>query len=243
MAAPARNEPPETRTRPPALHRRPLGQRKRGRPARISREAIIENAMEILVTTYVDDFMVKTVAEQLGTVPMAIYNYFASREELLEAVADEVCLAFRPPKPKADWRATLLDWLWALKRHADRHPVIHNVIGIDGHVSAGWFRIVAPVVKLLADIGLREKQLALTVYLFVSRAVAMIRVEAAGRGGTAPRSRAHLGRLRPDEQRLIVSLGPPMAALTEKEILDTIFRQLIGSVEQQLSATCPVTHP
>jgi len=243
MAAPARNEPPEIPVTPPAPRLRPLGQRKRGRPARISREAIIATSMGILTTTDVDDFMVKTVAERLGTVPMAIYNYFASREELLEAVADEVCLAFRPPKQKEDWRETLLAWLWALKRHADRHPVIHNVIGIDGHVSAGWFRIVAPIVKLLADIGLREKKLALTVYLFVSRAVAMIRVEAAGRSGTTPRSFAHLGRLKPDEQRLIVSLGPPMAALTEKQILDTISRQLIGSVEQQLSAADPVTHP
>src|SRR5690606_1732431 len=96
------------RAKPPTLRRRPLGQRKRGRPARISREAIIDKSMEILTTTYVDDFMVKTVAEQLGTVPMALYNYFASREELLEAVAGDVCLACKPPKPQGDWRETLL---------------------------------------------------------------------------------------------------------------------------------------
>src|SRR5690606_17332012 len=187
------------RAKPPTLRRRPLGQRKRGRPARISREAVTDMSMAIRTTTYVDDFMVKTVAEQLGTVPMAIYNYFASREELLEAVADEVCLAFKPPKPKGDWRETLLAWLWALKRHADRHPVIHNVIGIDGHISAGWFRIVAPIVKLLSEIGLRDKKLALASYLFMSGAASMIYVEAASPATRKSMSFAHFERLSPSE--------------------------------------------
>lgn len=190
--------------------------------------------MEILETTYVDDFMVKTVAEGLGTVPMAIYNYFESREALLEAVADEVCLAFKPPKPKDDWRATLRDWLWALKRHADRHPVIHNVIGIDGHISAGWFRIVAPIVKLLADIGLREKKLALASYLFMSGAASMIYIEAVSAATRKSMSFAHFERLSPDEQRTMVAHGHYVAELTEKDVLDAGFAQLIKGIEQFL---------
>lgn len=222
------------RVKPPTLPRRPLGQRKRGRPARISREAIIKQSMEILTTTYVDDFMVKTVAEQLGTVPMAIYNYFASREALLEAVADEVCLSFKPPRPKADWRETLLAWLWALKRHADRHPVIHNVIGIDGHISAGWFRIVAPIVKLLSDVGLREKKLALASYLFMSGAASMIYIEAASAATRKSMSFAHFERLNPDEQQTMIEHGHFVAGLTEKDVLDAGFAQLINGIEQLL---------
>lgn len=187
--------------------------------------------MEILETTYVDDFMVKTVAERLGTVPMAIYNYFESREALLEGVADEVCLAFKPPKPKEEWRETLLAWLWALKRHADRHPVIHNVIGIDGHISAGWFRIVAPIVKLLSDIGLREKKLALASYLFMSGAASMIYIEAVSAATRKSMSFAHFERLSPVEQQTMVAHGHYVAELTEKDVLDAGFAQLIKGIE------------
>lgn len=223
-----------TRVKPPTLPRPLLRQRKRGRPARISREAIIKQSMEILATTYVDDFMVKAVAEQLGTGPMAIYNYFASREALLEAVADEVCLGFKPPKPKADWRETLVAWLWALKRHADRYPVIHNIIGIDGRISAGWFRIAAPIVKLLSDIGLREKKLALASYLFMSNAASLIYIEASNADTRKAMSFAHFERLSSDEQQLMIAHGGHVARLTEKDVLDAGFAQLIRGIEQFL---------
>ncbi|HSB97132.1 MAG TPA: TetR/AcrR family transcriptional regulator [Spongiibacteraceae bacterium] len=205
-----------------------------GRPARISREAIIQKSMELLADIDVDDFMLKTVAEELGTVSMAIYNYFASREELLEAVADEVALLFKMPKPKPNqtWQENLLAWLWAFKKHAERYPVIYNVMNIEGHTTAGWFRVTAPVVKIMHDMGLRDKALAHASYLFCSSSTSLMYVESVSALYRKPKAFTHFERLSSEEQLMMMELQPHMAAITKKEVYDAIFDQVVRGVER-----------
>jgi AcrR family transcriptional regulator len=226
---------PAGTAKPKAAKAATPAKRKPGRPARITREDIIAKTMEMLATCDVDDFKIKTLAEELKTVSMAIYNYFSSREELLEVVADEVCLLFKLPKVKAGdtWQERLLAWLWAFKKHADRYPVIHNVINIEGHTASGWFRVTAPVTQTLYDIGFRDKKLALASYIFVCSAVSMIRIESTSAVLRKPAAFTHFERLELEEQQLMMSLRPHMASITEKEVLNTFFAQLISGIEAQ----------
>jgi AcrR family transcriptional regulator len=231
---PKKKSPLDAVAAPKPARRKSMVKRSPGRPARISREAIIEKSMELLANIDVDDFMLKTVAEELGTVSMAIYNYFASREELLEAVADEVCLLFKMPKPKPDqtWQENLLAWLWAFKKHAERHPVIYNVMNIEGHTAAGWFRLTAPVVKIMYDMGLRDKALAHASYLFCSSSTSLMYVESVSAVYRKPMAFTHFERLSVEEQQMMVALRPHMAALTKKEIYEALFDQVIRGVER-----------
>lgn len=227
---------PATRSKTKAAAKAVSAKRKPGRPARLTREDIIAKTMEMLATCDVEDFKIKTLAEELNTVSMAIYNYFSSREELLEVVADEVCLLFKLPKTKPGdtWQERLLAWLWAFKKHAGRYPVIHNVINIEGHMAAGWFRVTTPVTQILHEIGLRDKRLALASYIFVCSAVSMIRIESTSAVLRKPAAFIHFERLSLDEQQLMMSIRPHMANITEKEVLDTFFAQLIHGVEAYL---------
>jgi AcrR family transcriptional regulator len=231
---PKKKSPPAAKEAPKPARRKSMVKRSPGRPARISREAIIEKSMELLSSIDVDDFMLKTVAEELGTVSMAIYNYFASREELLEAVADEVCLLFKMPKPKPNqtWQENLLAWLWAFKKHAERYPVIYNVMNIEGHTTAGWFRVSAPVVKIMHDMGLRDKALALASYLFCSSSTTLMYVESISAVFRKPMAFTHFERLSAEEQQMMMALRPHMAGITKKEIYDALFSQVIKGVEQ-----------
>jgi len=224
---------PASGAKPKSAVAKAPAKRKPGRPARITREAIIQKTMEMLATCDVDDFMIKSLADELKTVSMAIYNYFSSREELLEVVADEVCLLFKQPKAKPDdtWRERLLAWLWAFKKHADRYPVIHNVINIEGHTAAGWFRVTAPVTQTLYDAGLRDKKLALASYLFVCNAVSMIGIESTSAVLRKPAAFTHFERLDLEEQQLMMSIRPHMAGLTEKDVYNAFFEQLLRGVE------------
>jgi AcrR family transcriptional regulator len=232
---PAKKTPART-VKPKAAASAAAAKRKPGRPARLTREDIIAKTMEMLATCDVDDFKIKTLAEEMKTVSMAIYNYFSSREELLEVVADEVCLLFKLPKTKPGdtWQERLLAWLWAFKKHADRYPVIHNVINIEGHMAAGWFRVTTPVTQILHEIGLRDKKLALVSYLFVCSAVSMIGIESTSAVLRKPAAFTHFERLSLEEQQLMMSIRPHMATITEKEVLDTFFAQLIHGVEAYL---------
>lgn len=179
--------------------------------------------------------MVKTVAQELGTASMAIYNYFGSREELLIAVADEVCLLFKPPKPQDTWQETLLAWLWAVKKHADHYPVMLSIIGVNGHTSAGWLKITAPVTELMHDqLGLTKKSLALASYLFASTAAAMIHavsVSAEYRKPEALPKPEELNGLGLESSQLMLLKMKALSSLKQKEIFDTLFAQLIKGIE------------
>lgn len=227
--SPPRTSKSPTGTKPPVVRRRP------GRPARISREAIIQKSLEILATTPIEDFMVKTVAQELGTASMAIYNYFDSREDLLVAVADEVCLLFKAPKRQETWQDTLLAWLWALKKHADRYPVMLSIIGVNGHTSAGWLKITAPITELMHDqLGLSKKSLALASYLFASTAAAMIHVVSASEDYRKPEALPKpddLNELGLEDSQLTLLKMKTLSSLKQKEIFDTLFAQLIKGIE------------
>lgn len=176
--------------------------------------------------------MIKTLAKALGTTSMAIYNYFDSRNALLEAVCDEICELFEAPGPRRTWQETLRAWLWALKEHADQYPVMPRVIGINGHTSTGWLKITVPVTLLLHDaLGLSEKRLALASYVFVSGAITMINMVAQSgeymqTGVYLPLDDMHL-----DEKREEIIRKLPIGALEEREIFSAVFEQLINGVE------------
>lgn len=206
--------------------------RKPGRPARISRELIIEKSLAILATTPVEDFMIKTVAHELGTASMAIYNYFGSRDEILVAVADEVCLMFKAPKPRSDWRESLRAWLVALRKHADRYPFMPSIVGVNSHTSVGWLKITTPVMVLMHDhLGLRGKSLALASSLFVTTAVTMIHTLQFSVSYRKPEVFPKLEDIGLNEQESEVFKHVPLIKLKEKEMFDALFEQLIRGVD------------
>ena len=67
----------------------------------------------------------RAVAARLNAVPMALYNHFATKEELVAALLDRVLGRFEPPPPTEDWvedlrafarahRALLTHHAWAV---------------------------------------------------------------------------------------------------------------------------------
>jgi len=209
--------------------------RLRGRPARISRDEILGTALRILANTHIDDFMIKTVAAELGTGSMAIYNYFASREELLKAAADEVCNRFEAPRPGADWRRTLLSWLWTIKSHADTYPLMPFIIGFQGTRSPGWIRMTAPVTVLMyKELGLRGKSLALATYLFGVAASTMIYAISEHHERGIADTREQLGNVELDAESLQILRQTPLHKLGKDEVLDALFAQFLGSIESLL---------
>ncbi len=176
--------------------------------------------------------MIKSLALELGTTSMAIYNYFNSRDDLLEAVSDAICELFEAPGPGETWQETLRAWLWALKGHADRYPVMPRVVGINGHTSTGWLKITVPVTLLInAELGLNGKQLALASYVFVSGAITMINM--VSHSGEYRQSRVilPLEDMSLDAKQRDIIRKLPIGDLKEDEIFEVVFDQLIDGLE------------
>jgi hypothetical protein len=211
-----------------------------GRPPRLSRDAILQKSIELLEQCPypIEGFTLARVAEELDTVSMALYNYFPSREALLSAVADHICMQFKmpPPTPDQRWQETLRTWLWNFKKHAERYPVIFKVMGVDGQMSAGWLRISMTVGKTLHTQGMRGKELAMHSWLFCSNAVALVLYELTQNTFRSPISLSHLEELEPHEQDFFLMLRPHHVQISSGELLEEGFNQLITILELRLNA-------
>jgi len=206
-----------------------------GRPARLSRQVVLEKSIELLDKGSVDTFALAKVARELDTVSMALYNYFPSRADLLKAVADHISLQFKMPRanPNWTWQEKLRAWLWAFKKHAERYPVIFKVMGIDGQTSAGWLRVTMTVGKTLQEQGMEGRALAVNTWLFCSNAVALVMAELMA-DFRAPFALAHLDELDPHEQNFLFMLRQHHAEISSKDILEEGFNQLIRNLEFEL---------
>ncbi|MCB1843739.1 MAG: TetR/AcrR family transcriptional regulator [Halioglobus sp.] len=207
-----------------------------GRPPRLSRDMVLDTSIGLLERYSVEQFTMARVAKALNTVSMALYNYFPSRDALLAAIADHICMQFTMPKPKRTqtWQDTLWQWLWALKKHTDDYPVIVEVMGAEGRYSAGWLRITLTVSRTLYEQGLRGHDLALHAWMFCSNALATIVFEREGSAWRSPISLTELDQLDPDEQDFLIMLRKHHVQLSSEEILDLAFHQLIDNLERAL---------
>ena len=208
-----------------------------GRPARLSREMILEKSVALLAEHSIEGFTLARVADALDTVSMALYNYFPSREALLNAVADHICKQFRMPKAKAgqSWQDTLRAWLWAVKKHAEKNPVIFKVMGVDGRTSAGWLSITYTVGRTLHEQGLRGRELAATVWLFCSQAIGLLLSEYGQGSFRSSLSLSQLEQLGPEQQEFFLQLRNYHVPLTAEELLEEGFNDLIANLERKIA--------
>lgn len=224
--------------------RKPRRATSAGRPARLSKQLVLQKSIELLdeYPYPMDGFTLARVAEELDTVSMALYNYFPSRDALLSAVADHVCMQFKMPKakPGQTWQETLESWLWTFKSHAERYPVIFKVMGFDGHTSAGWLRVTLTVSRTLYEQGMRGKELALNSWLFCLNAIALVHSEVSHNIFRSPISLSYLEELAPDEQDFLLMLRPYHTQISSEDALREGFRQLIQNLELKIQGLEPV---
>jgi AcrR family transcriptional regulator len=87
----------------------------------LSREVILE-AAEAVAEQGFDALSMRAVAARLGAVPMALYNHFATKEQLVAALLDRVLGRFAPPPVTDDWVADLRAFARAHRALLAAHP-------------------------------------------------------------------------------------------------------------------------
>jgi AcrR family transcriptional regulator len=115
--------------------------RKRQRAPRhtLSHAAIVERAVAVLDEHGPEGLTMRSLAARLGVGPMALYTYFRSKDELLDAVRDHVLrgLADEPAGPA--WDDRLREIGTALYRLLVAHPALIHLFAtrpLAGHEAA-----------------------------------------------------------------------------------------------------------
>lgn len=208
--------------------------RRRGRPPKLSREAILQAALDVLATCPVDDFTVTDVAGRLGTTSMALYNYFDHRDALLNAVADHTFsrFEFHESGDDAGWRDVLSEWLQALRRHFESHPVAFKMIGIGGRLPGGWLRVTAPVIRVLRKLGFEDDGLVFAATWFTTEAAGLLFAESAAPAHRQAFSLDGLDDMQPDDRDGVVRFKLAYQRINSDRILAFGFHRLVEGINE-----------
>ena len=105
----------------------------------LSHEVIVERALAVLDERGPDGLTMRTLAAQLGVGPMALYTYFRSKDELLDAVRDQVLSGLADAQAAGDWVDRLRAIGTNLYRLLVAHPTLIHLFAtrpLAGHEAA-----------------------------------------------------------------------------------------------------------
>jgi AcrR family transcriptional regulator len=83
---------------------------------------VILDAAEDVAGEGFDALTMRAVAARLGAVPMALYNHFETKEQLVDALLDRVLGRFEPEPATDEWVEDLRRFARAHRRLLTRHP-------------------------------------------------------------------------------------------------------------------------
>ena len=117
---------------------------------------VILDAAEALTAEGFDAITVRSVAARLGAAPMALYNHFATKDELVDALLDRVLGRFQPQPETGDWVEDLRAFARAHRSVLTGHP--WAVAPIFSHPNPGpsALRIGEHALAILARGGLPD---------------------------------------------------------------------------------------
>ncbi|MGE0139763.1 MAG: TetR/AcrR family transcriptional regulator [Ilumatobacteraceae bacterium] len=137
------------------------GQRRRGRPPRISRDDIVDAACELGI----ENLTMAAVAERLGVTHQSLYGWVQDRDELIDLVSDRLIrrLEIEPPADPADWRDSLRSYANGLRRLAEEMPGFAAAGLGRFRTTEGFVQVNDDVLHVLTGVGF-EPSLAQRIY-------------------------------------------------------------------------------
>jgi AcrR family transcriptional regulator len=206
------------------------GNRRRrvGRPARISRDAIVAAAREIGL----EDLTLRSVADHLGVSISALYHHVGGKDDLLRLAAEHALTGRTQPVDEGQhWAQWLAEWAWFTFGSFIADPGLLEQY-LDGGISVdAILDIEDQVLTVLVRQGFSERE-ALAAFHFVTTmtlgfAVGEVRERRARAGVGQPLDLpAILARRGPDElpnlRRLVAEGGRPPVPTFAEHLTDAL---------------------
>ncbi|MDR1044290.1 MAG: TetR/AcrR family transcriptional regulator C-terminal domain-containing protein [Candidatus Adiutrix sp.] len=136
---------------------------RRARPAKapLSRESIVDQAVEILTRDGLDGLSLRKIAAALDTGAASLYVYVANLEELKSLILDRALGEVEiPPKSKSSWRARLKTTIWSYMKVLTARPGLGQLAVSAVSTGPNTFRLMETIVSLLLEGGLDQRTAA-----------------------------------------------------------------------------------
>ncbi|HEY1229159.1 MAG TPA: TetR/AcrR family transcriptional regulator [Ramlibacter sp.] len=210
--------------------------RGRGRPRRLSRELIVEAAAGLVREDAQASLTIKSVADAVGSAPMALYRYFPDRDDLLYAVAQRLLkdLEVSITTLSGDsWQDQLREWMVLSMESLLPYP--HLLPYIVSTQRPSWLPSFVILTKVLEPLRLSAEDQALAIALVGTTIVGHASMAAARRPAdeTAAALKAALeeaGDRNPGGRAAIESVIDQLPRAFDR-LYDTVIDSTIAAVE------------
>ena len=88
----------------------------------LSRDRVLRAAVAIADAAGIGALTMRSLAQELGVKPMALYYHVANKEEILDGIVDLVFSEIELPAANADWRAEIVRRANSARQVLRRHP-------------------------------------------------------------------------------------------------------------------------
>jgi AcrR family transcriptional regulator len=89
---------------------------------RLTREKVLSGAVAVADRGGLAALTIRSLAQELGVKPMAVYHYVATKDEILDGIVDTVFGAIALPSATGDWRAQMRRRAHSARDVLRRHP-------------------------------------------------------------------------------------------------------------------------
>jgi AcrR family transcriptional regulator len=128
----------------------PVPRRGRGRPRTLSTGAIVAAALALLDREGADALTMRRLGAELGVEAMSLYRHVASRDALLDAIAERLVDEIEPrTTATAEWAEALRAFAGEVRGLARRHPAAFSLVGLR---VLGTPSALGPVEDVLASL-------------------------------------------------------------------------------------------
>ena len=138
---------------------------KRRKPRDLTRDKLIDAALALIDKTGADAVTMRGLADAVGVTPMALYNHFSSKRDLLSAIAESVVSAAEFEGGQADWRDRVRHCFDVLRRLCLRHPGLPRLLEFEGAAPASVFAPMEVTLRALHEAGLHDVDSVRTYFL------------------------------------------------------------------------------
>jgi AcrR family transcriptional regulator len=203
----------------------------------LTRERILEAALDLLDQDGLGALSMRRLAEELGVGTMTLYGYFRSKEELLDAAIDMGARRIGVAPVSGSWRERLRHLVLEFRRGLAEHPGIVELRLARPVITPGALELTEAGMEILRDAGFAKRDAArgyrtLFVYVFGFSAF--------GPGPTAADEREQVRDVLatlPSERypRLVEAAEEAAEAMADDTLFDFGLDRLLDGLERELA--------
>jgi AcrR family transcriptional regulator len=133
--------------------------RKRGRRSRapLSRERILEKALELVGRDPDGELSMRALADALGTAPMSLYRHVRNKDDLLDGVTGLAMGRLELDLPETGaWTERALAWMHGVRGQFHQHPAVVPLLRTHTRYAPALLRLTNTLLQIVRSGGLDD---------------------------------------------------------------------------------------